>query len=103
MIFNSLCFSLASQPVFIPDFGAISGQDNSSDSPLATLKAKAEYAKPIGIVRCGKEELIVIYDGEPLATTLCLHNNVRFCFRIRVLRHKTCCTNTEIRLRSMGN
>ncbi|KAF8507665.1 hypothetical protein JB92DRAFT_2832700 [Gautieria morchelliformis] len=47
-------------PVPIPDF---SPKNNScDDSPMAALKAKSENARPIGIIRSGKEELLVIYD-----------------------------------------
>ena len=37
---------------------------------MAALKAKCDNARPIGIVKSGKEELIVIYDGELLATSV---------------------------------
>jgi hypothetical protein len=48
--------------VYIPDFSAlVEGQHNP---PLASLKEKTDDARPLGIVRSGAEELIVIYDGE---------------------------------------
>ncbi|KAF8506144.1 hypothetical protein BU17DRAFT_101003 [Hysterangium stoloniferum] len=49
-------------PVPIPSFSSLNTATSPSESPLAILKAKAEYARPIGIVRSGAEELIVVYD-----------------------------------------
>ncbi|KAF8575974.1 hypothetical protein K439DRAFT_1419330 [Ramaria rubella] len=48
-------------PIPIPDFSALN-DTYSHDSPLAALKAKCDSAKPIGIMRSGEAELIVIYD-----------------------------------------
>ncbi|KIJ51066.1 hypothetical protein M422DRAFT_65631 [Sphaerobolus stellatus SS14] len=49
-------------PVPIPDFSDVGNGSNPEGSPLSALKARTEYAKPLGIVRSGAEELIVIYD-----------------------------------------
>ena len=97
-------FSLAGQaPVPIPDFSQ-DDYDDLYDSPMAALKAKCDSAKPIGMVRCGKEELLVIYDGNYL-----LHVILRAVItdklmsRIRLLCDEARCADTKVRLRSLGN
>ena len=45
-------------PIVLPKFmGA------ESSSPMSTLKSRCQDAKPLGLVRCLNDEILVVYDG----------------------------------------
>jgi len=43
----------------VPNWGAV-----GSSLSMANLKSRCDKAKPIGLVRCDADELLVVYDGK---------------------------------------
>lgn len=48
----------SASPTIIPKFG---GADNNP--PMYTLKTRCTSARPLGLVRCDNDEILVVYDG----------------------------------------
>lgn len=45
------------------------GVENSS--PMYALRSRCQDAKPLGLVRCLNDEILVVYDGASTATRAC--------------------------------
>jgi hypothetical protein len=57
----------ASSPIVIPKF---SDPTNGDSASLHELREKCDAAKVLGLARCEKAEILVVYDGQYLSSSL---------------------------------
>jgi hypothetical protein len=63
-------------PIVVPNIFDVARSANTS---LHVLRDKCDAAKVLGLVRCEKYEILVIYDGRPILLT-CLVSDLFFIF-----------------------